>query len=99
MCKIFCTFAVAFVIVTKIQHHDMTMNEVSPSRLAEYKAINAEVEARAKKLTHEQLHMPEDQWWMGACHVYWQHKKQILRKEYGIVWRSPQDLNPETLFD
>lgn len=29
----------------------------------------------------------------------WQYKKHILKLEYGIVWRSPADLNPCVLFD
>ena len=35
----------------------------------------------------------------GVCHTFWNKKKQILREEYGIDWRSPQDLNPDTLYD
>ena len=43
--------------------------------------------------------MPEDEWWFGSCHTFWKHKKRILRDEYHMIWRSPQDLNPETCFD
>jgi len=27
------------------------------------------------------------------------HKKKILREEYYMIWRSPQDLNPEFCFE
>ena len=35
----------------------------------------------------------------GSCHTFWKHKKRILREEYHMIWRSPQDLNPECCFD
>ena len=72
---------------------------VEKSRLAEYLSIEEEVDARAKRLTREELGMPEGEWWMGACHAFWAHKKQILREEYHMEWRSPQDLNPGCMFD
>ena len=43
--------------------------------------------------------MPENCCVMGGCHVFWKHKKRILRTEYHMVWRSPQDLNPTVHFD
>jgi len=77
----------------------MALHEVSPRRLAEYKAIKKNVEARAKRLTRKDLGMPEGEWWFGACHTFWAHKKRILREEYHMIWRSPQDLNPDICFD
>lgn len=77
----------------------MALHEVSPKRLAEYKAIVKNVDARAKKLAREKMGMEEGEWRMGACHEFWAIKKRILRDEYHMVWRSPQDLNPETCFD
>ena len=59
--------------------------EVGKSRLAEYKAICK--------------NMPEGELWFGSCHTFWKHKKKILREEYHMIWRGPQDLNPETCFD
>jgi len=73
--------------------------EVGKTRLKEYKAIRKEVDARAKRLTHKELNMPNDQWWLGSCHTFWKHKKRILREEYHMIWRSPQDLNPHCCFD
>ena len=73
--------------------------EVGKSRLKEYKAIRAKVDAKAKRLTRKELGMPKDEWWFGSCHTFWQHKKKILREEYHMIWRSPQDLNPECYFD
>ncbi|MFC2038983.1 hypothetical protein ACFLUG_04360 [Chloroflexota bacterium] len=36
---------------------------------------------------------------LGFCHRLWGEKKRILKEEYGIDWRSPQDMNPEMKFD
>lgn len=73
--------------------------EVGKSRIAEYKRIEKEVDERAEQLTREELGMKEGEWWFGSCHTFWKHKKKILRAEYRMIWRSPQDLNPETCFD
>lgn len=73
--------------------------EVGKTRLAEYKAIRKKVDAKAERLTRKELNMPKDEWWFGSCHTSWKHKKKILREEYHMIWRSPQDLNPECLFD
>ena len=73
--------------------------EVSPRRLAEFRAIEKDVDAEAERRTRQQLGMPEGEWWFGSCHTFWKHKKRILRDEYHMIWRSPQDLNPETCFD
>ena len=73
--------------------------EVSPKRLEEYNSIVDEVDKRAKALMSEEMGMPEDCCVMGGCHVFWKHKKRILREEYHMVWRSPQDLNPTVHFD
>ena len=73
--------------------------EVSPKRLEEYNSIVEEVDKRAKALMSEEMGIPEDCYVMGGCHVFWKHKKRILRDEYHMVWRSPQDLNPTWHFD
>lgn len=36
---------------------------------------------------------------MGYCYLYWETKRDILKKDYGIEWRSPAELNPRVLFD
>lgn len=35
----------------------------------------------------------------GLVREMWNYKKRVLRLEYGIIWRSPADLNPCVLFD
>ena len=73
--------------------------EVAKSRLKEYRTIRAKVDAKAERLTRKELNMPKDERWFGSYHTFWKHKKKILREEYHMIWRSPQDLNPECLFD
>lgn len=36
---------------------------------------------------------------LGFCHIYWELKKEILKTDYNIDWKSPQELNPEIIFD
>ena len=36
---------------------------------------------------------------LGFIHLFWATKEQILKEKYGISWRSPEDLNPNTSFD
>ena len=53
----------------------------------------AEAEERALTiLAHEPRRM-------GFCHLLWRTKKQILRDEYGIDWKTPAEMNPQVLFD
>lgn len=35
----------------------------------------------------------------GFCHVVWQTKKRLLQDKYGIDWRSPDEMNPQVIFD
>ena len=35
----------------------------------------------------------------GVCHDIWSRKKQVLKEKYDLNWKSPQDLNPDTMFD
>lgn len=36
---------------------------------------------------------------MGYCYLYWETKRDILKKGYGIEWKSPALLNPKVRFD
>ncbi len=35
----------------------------------------------------------------GACHILWGRQKKILKEKFGIKWRSPDEMNPDTMFD
>lgn len=58
----------------------------------EFKAIEAELEAKIEAKIGKRSGM-------GFCHLYWSVKKEILKKDYGIEWRSPAAMNPRVLFD
>ena len=36
---------------------------------------------------------------LGFCHIIWRMQKRVLKRDYGINWKSPSDLNPEVMFD
>jgi len=35
----------------------------------------------------------------GFCHVRWKVKKRLLAEKYGLAWQSPDELNPQVIFD
>lgn len=36
---------------------------------------------------------------MGFCFRYWNAKRDLLKDEYGIDWKSPSQMNPRVMFD
>ena len=36
---------------------------------------------------------------LGSCHRLWDIQKTILKKKYCITWYSPDELNPEIIYD
>ena len=36
---------------------------------------------------------------MGYCHLLCGAKQDILKRKYGIEWRTPMEMNPDVLFD
>ncbi|MDE6498379.1 MAG: hypothetical protein K2L21_06950 [Muribaculaceae bacterium] len=36
---------------------------------------------------------------MGFCFKLWSVKRELLKNEYGIEWRSPAQMNPRVMFD
>lgn len=36
---------------------------------------------------------------MGFCFMYWPAKQELLKKKYGIKWRTPSQMNPRVKFD
>lgn len=36
---------------------------------------------------------------IGFCHRYWSTKKKILREQYGIIWYTPAECNPDIIYD
>lgn len=57
----------------------------------EYASVELEIERKIRTEIGECRYM-------GYCHKYWSTKKKML-KEYGIIWKSPAELNPSVIFD
>ena len=72
--------------------------EVSPKRLAEYRAIRRKVDAKAKRLACKAHGFPANGYSAALIFEFWEHKKRILRAEYHMVWRSDGDLHPDRLY-
>ena len=68
------------------------MKTDSIEQTAEYKAIEDELE---KKIIAKVGEMDG----MGYCYKYWQAKKEILKSDYNMDWKSPAELNPHIMFD
>ena len=58
----------------------------------EFQAIEDELEAKIIAKIGENSGM-------GYCYLYWETKRDILKKDYGIEWCSPAVLNPRVHFD
>lgn len=37
--------------------------------------------------------------YFGFCHKYWSAKKRILKEYFEIDWKSPEEMNPDVIFD
>ena len=60
---------------------------------AQYKAIEPELEAKIETELKDKARG------MGFCFFYWEAKARILKRDYGIEWKSPRELNPGVRFD
>lgn len=63
-------------------------------------------ESTKKKLNEAKMLMPDypeqaAQVFMqlGSCHRLWDMQKTILKEKFGITWYSPDELNPEIIYD
>ena len=62
-----------------------------------FAGILAEVEKETEEVLKD--HPMKSGMGLGFCHIYWAVKKSILKERYGIEWKTPAELNPETTFD
>ena len=61
--------------------------------------IEKEVEPRAREMARQKMGIEKGKEPIGFCHTVWTCKKQILMEDYGIDWKTPEELNPGCLFD
>ena len=59
----------------------------------QYKAVEEEVHRKVEQELKDIIGT------MGACFLMWKLKKEILKNDYGIEWKSPGELNPDIRFD
>ncbi len=36
---------------------------------------------------------------LGWCHIVWDRQKRILKEKYNLDWKTPAEMNTDTLFD
>ena len=58
----------------------------------EFKAIEAELHAKIIEKMGGEMNR-------GNAHMYVKLKKEILKSDYNIDWKSPQELNPKIKFN
>ena len=58
---------------------------------------NLRIYAKVDKQVKEKLGTSINE--MGACHMFWGLKKEILKNDYNIDWRTPAERNPLACYD
>jgi len=76
-------------------HHAGRLNDPAEQDSVKGPIINRVLEDVGIKVRKE--HGGEHR--MGACHIIWREAKKRLKRDHGIEWHSPAELNPETCFD
>lgn len=74
----------------------MNLDEIENSE--EYNKIKQELEEKID-LKMRVLYGNDYKNKLGMCHYYWKIKKDVLLKDYNINWKSPDELNKDTIFD
>ena len=64
--------------------------------LIEYSILGKQV---MKYVEKEVYHRIGRERYLGYCHKFWDKKKEILLKEFGIIWYSPRAFHPEMHYD
>ena len=36
---------------------------------------------------------------LGYCHASWAVQKALIKQDYGLIWYTPQEMEPDTQFD
>ena len=81
-----------------------TIREEIKERINRCPATTVDIEARINAIESELEakiveRLKDECYGIGFCHFYWGVKKQILHEDYGIDWKSPQELHPFARFD
>ena len=83
--------------------HDMGIEEEIKGKCPSLVIDTVEFTDEYKKIIPELEKLLEDtnkRWrGIGACHMIWAVKEDILREKFNILWQCPSALNPRVLFD
>ena len=63
-----------------------------------FKLVIAEVEKKVAREMKKRGYPPKATL-IGWCHLYWSVKKEVLKKDYSIDWKSPAEMNPQYSYD
>lgn len=73
---------------------------VSDSTDMEYTHYEREKINNAKSLLENEPEKAAELYFrMGTCKDLWYIQKSILKDKYGIIWYTPEELNPNTTYD
>ena len=36
---------------------------------------------------------------LGSCHLVWSEMRKVLKEEHGVLWFTPAEMNPGSVFD
>jgi hypothetical protein len=78
-----------FKDISRPERHDPI--EDDPKYASIFRSIDDETTAALEK---KQIYPS-----LGYCHTFWVTKQKLLRKKYGLDWKSPSELNPATCYD
>ena len=81
-----------------IQAYDL-IHSVPWLQREKFAEIEDEVSERATRMVEKEMGLSEDEYMLGMCHLIWAKEKEILKNEYGIDWKTPSELDPDTRYD
>ena len=87
-------------LIDMLETHPDTVNEylLEQERLKSLKPKAYKAMAKRGIIELDETGEPKE-WKMGNIHVYWSELKKLMKKEYGVDWRSPADRNSHIRYD
>lgn len=79
-----------------IQANNITENLIELIIEVESILVDQEVEKAGLLIKNNDSFYPAG---LGVCHTVWALKREKLRSKYGIIWKSPAELNRSIMYD
>lgn len=77
--------------------------EADPANAAIFEEVHRDAAALTEAYCQEQQREHEENGTyfsrMGMCHYHWGRMAELLRERYGLEWKSPAQMNPNSNFD